>query len=123
MSVYFKYTVRVACDWFPDHKYGFHSLERAKLFIAAFDPDGICVATLWDNDAEGLRRDAGAGEVEGPLGHEEPVTLLKEEVLLRDLAVLEDELVGAVGPDPHLLLLLPEAEARGPLLHDEGKCR
>ena len=53
-------------------------------------------------------------------GNLEPHPRLSQQVLLRNLAVLEDYVAGGGGPDPQLVLLLPKAKSLGGFRYDES---
>ena len=68
--------------------------------------------------------DAGGRDRDPPLPERRQRDLVAlalgpEAVRDRDLGAVEDELGGRAGPDPHLLLVGPEPEARRPLLDEE----
>jgi hypothetical protein len=71
-------------------------------------------------DAQSLGRDADAPAVQSGHGDLEALALLAQEIFLRDLHVVEDELAGGGGTDAHLVVVVAEGEALPALFENEG---
>src|SRR5699024_4696391 len=91
--------------------------RTAKLLSFLYISDGLLQRAL--SNAQSLRCDADSAAVQRRHSDAEALAFLSQEVLLRNDAVLEDQLCGGRTADTHLLLLGADAEAREVLLYDE----
>ena len=73
-----------------------------------------------EKPTQSLCSDTYSAGVQGLHGNLEPQPRLSQQVLLRDLTVLEDYVAGGGGPDPQLVLLLPKAKSLGGFWYDKS---
>ena len=93
--------------------------DRASELLTLLDI-GDCPLKSALCNTECLCGDTDTSAVQGVHCDREALSACTQEVLCRDMAVLEDQLVSGGSSDTHLVLLRTEGEAGGVLLYYEG---
>ena len=96
--------------------------DAAAELLALLDvSDGLLQSAL--SDAQSLGSDTDTAAVQSSHSQLEALAAHAQHTILRDTAILEDQLTGGRTTDAHLILSLADGEARIGALNDEGRAQ